>query len=121
VWFLEQPIERVETAHYLGVTLDTRRTWSELVKQMGKKATKRLNVLGPLLTRKSVLSVRRGVLIYRQLIVPSGRSLPAATSGSCKFYNPSAFELRLTHLGVLVTGKFTKIWRFHSSLTTSER
>jgi hypothetical protein len=46
--------------------------------------------------------------------------LPAAMSGSCKCYNPSVFTLQLTHLGTLVTGKFTRILGFHSSLTTSE-
>jgi hypothetical protein len=42
-------------------------------------------------------------------LVRSGRPLPAATSGSCKCYNPSVFAFRLTHLGTLVTGKFTRI------------
>jgi hypothetical protein len=53
--------------------------------------------------------------------VRSGGPLPTATSGSCKYYNPSVFALRLIHLGTLVTGKFTRIWGFHSSPTTSER
>jgi hypothetical protein len=52
--------------------------------------------------------------------VRSGGPLPKASSGNCKCYNPSVFELRLTHLGTLVTGKFTRIWGFHSSPTTSE-
>jgi hypothetical protein len=52
--------------------------------------------------------------------VRSAGPLPAATSGSCKWYNPSVFALRLTHLGTLVKGKFTRIWGFHSSPTTSE-
>jgi hypothetical protein len=52
--------------------------------------------------------------------VRSGGPLPAAMSESCKCYNPSVFALRLTHLGTLVTGKFTMIWGFHSSPTTSE-
>jgi hypothetical protein len=51
----------------------------------------------------------------------SGGPLLAATSRSCKFYNPSVFALRLTHLGMLVTGKFTRIWGFHSSPTASEQ
>jgi hypothetical protein len=46
--------------------------------------------------------------------------LPAPTSGSYKCYNPSVFALRLTHLGTLVTGKFSRIWGLHSSPTTSE-
>jgi hypothetical protein len=41
-------------------------------------------------------------------------------SKSCKFYVPSAFPLRLTHLGTLLTGKFTRIWGFHSSVTATE-
>jgi hypothetical protein len=52
--------------------------------------------------------------------VRSGGPLPAATSGSCKCYNPSVFALRLTHLGTVVTGKFTWVWGFHSSPTTLE-
>jgi hypothetical protein len=52
--------------------------------------------------------------------VRSGGPLPAATSGTCKFYNPSVSALRLTHLGTLVTGRFTRIWGFHSSPNTSE-
>jgi hypothetical protein len=52
--------------------------------------------------------------------VRSGGPLPAATSESYKCCNPSAFALRLTHLGTLVTGRFTRIWEFHSSPTTSE-
>jgi hypothetical protein len=52
--------------------------------------------------------------------VRSGSPLPAATSGSCKCYNSSVFALRLTYIGTLVTGKFTRIWgsilrRLHQS------
>jgi hypothetical protein len=38
--------------------------------QVRKKAARRLGVLGPLLNRKSGLSVRNGVLLYKQLIRP---------------------------------------------------
>jgi hypothetical protein len=37
---------------------------------MGKKAAQRLGVLGPLLNRRNGLSVRNGVLLYKQLIGP---------------------------------------------------
>jgi hypothetical protein len=60
----------VETARYLGVNLDTQLTWSAHVNQVGKKAAQRLGVLGPLLNRRSGLSVRNGVLLYKQLIRP---------------------------------------------------
>jgi hypothetical protein len=38
--------------------------------------------------------------------VRSGGPLPAATYGSCRYYNPSVFALRLTHLGTLATRGF---------------
>jgi hypothetical protein len=52
------------------VTLDTQLTWSAHVNQVGKKAAQRLGMLGPLLNRRSGLSVKNGVLFYKQLIRP---------------------------------------------------
>jgi hypothetical protein len=68
VQFLGEPIQWVETARYLGVTLDTQLTWSAQVNQAEKKADQRMGVLGPLLNRRSGLSIRNGVLLYKQLI-----------------------------------------------------
>jgi hypothetical protein len=51
-----------------GVTLDKRLTWSTHIEQVRKKTAQRMGMLGPLLNRKSVLSVRNGVLLYKQLI-----------------------------------------------------
>jgi hypothetical protein len=51
-----------------GVTLGTRLTWSPHIDQVRNKAAQRLGMLGPLLNRNSDLSVRNGVLLYRQLI-----------------------------------------------------
>jgi hypothetical protein len=65
-----KPIVWVDTAHYLGVTLDKRLTWSTHIDQVRKKASQRLGVLGPLLNRRSDLSTRNGVLLFRQLIRP---------------------------------------------------
>jgi hypothetical protein len=125
VQFLGEPIQWVETARYLWLFLDAQLTWSAHVNQVGKKAAQRLGMLGPLLNRRSGLSVRNGVLLYKQPIrrmqdyaCPIWRS--AATSGSCKCYNPSVFVLRLAHLCTLVTGRCMRIWGFHSSPTTSE-
>jgi hypothetical protein len=70
VQFFREPIQWVETARYLGVTLDTQLTWSAQVNRVGNKAAQRLGVLGPLLKRRSGLSVRSGVLLYKQLIRP---------------------------------------------------
>jgi hypothetical protein len=65
VQFLGEPIQWVETARYLGVTLDARLTWSAHINQVGKKAAQRLGVLGPLINRRSGLSVRNVVLLYK--------------------------------------------------------
>jgi hypothetical protein len=66
--FLEKPIQWVETTRYLGVNLDTQITCSRHVNQVRKKAAQWLGVLVPLLNRRSSLSVRYCVLLYKQLI-----------------------------------------------------
>jgi hypothetical protein len=68
VQFLGEPIQWVQTARYLGVTLDTRLTWSAQVNQVRTRAAQRLSVLGSLLKRRSGLTVRNSVLPYKQLI-----------------------------------------------------
>jgi hypothetical protein len=67
VQFFGKPIQWVETARYLWIILDSHLTWSSHVNQMGK-AAERLGVLSPLFDRKSGLSVRNSVLLYKQLI-----------------------------------------------------
>jgi hypothetical protein len=56
-----EPIQWVDTARYLGVTLDTRLTWSTHIDQARKKVAQRLGVLGLLLNRKCGLSIRIAV------------------------------------------------------------
>ena len=58
-----EPIQWVGTTRYLGVTLDKRLTWSPHIVQVRKKTAQRMGMLGPLLNRKSDLSVRNGVAI----------------------------------------------------------
>jgi hypothetical protein len=70
VQFLAQPIEWVDTARHLGVTLYSRLTWRPHIVQVRKKASQRLGVLGSLLNRRSGLSIRNGVLLYKQFIRP---------------------------------------------------
>jgi hypothetical protein len=70
VTLFEEPIQGVETTRYLGVTLDKRLTWSPHIDQVRKKTSQRKGMLGPLLIRKSDLSVRNGLLLYKQLIPP---------------------------------------------------
>jgi hypothetical protein len=64
-----EPNVWVDTARYLGVPLDKRLTWSTHIDLVRKKPSQRLRVLSPLLNR-SGLSIRNGVLLFRQLIRP---------------------------------------------------
>jgi len=64
------PIEWVYRTRYLGVTLDTRLTWKPHIDQVRKRTAQRMGMLGPHLNTKSDLSVRNGVLLYKQLIRP---------------------------------------------------
>jgi hypothetical protein len=79
-----EQIHWVQTAHYLGVTLDTRLTWSPHVNQLRRKTAQRLDMLGPLRKRRSFLSDRNGVLLYKQLIRPMmDYACPIWRSGAC--------------------------------------
>jgi len=63
------PIEWVDTTRHLGMTLETRLAWSSNIDQVRRRTAQRMGMLGPLLNR-SDLSVRNGVLLYKQLIRP---------------------------------------------------
>jgi hypothetical protein len=105
---------------YLGMTLDTQFTWSAHFKQIRKKSAQGYACLGPLLTRKVTCSSETvSCSASNSPPRPPGTPLPAM-SKSCKSYSPSAFPLLPTHLGTVVTGKFSSIWGFHSSPTASE-
>jgi hypothetical protein len=60
----------VATTLYLGVTLDRRLTWSPHIHQISRRTAQRMGLLGPLLNRRSELSIKNGVLLYKQLIRP---------------------------------------------------
>jgi len=70
VTLLGEPIEWVDTTRYLGVTLDKGLTLSPHIDQVRKKTAQRMGMLGPFLNSKSDLSIRNGVLLYKQLIRP---------------------------------------------------
>ena len=53
-----------------GVTLDTRLNRSPHIDQVRKRATQRTGMLGPFLNGQSDISVRNGVLLYKQLTHP---------------------------------------------------
>ena len=86
-----------------------------------------MGTLGPLLKRRSDLSIRNGDLLYKQFIRPkmdyvraNGGPPPALTSVGSRCYNPSGFALPRVHPSTLVAGIFTRICVFHHSPTKSE-
>ena len=65
-----EPIEWVDSTRYLGVTLGRRLNWSPHIDQIRKRTAQRIGMLCPLLNRRCDLSIRDGVLLYKQLIHP---------------------------------------------------
>jgi len=65
-----EPINWVDTIRYLGVTLDKRLTWSPHIEKLSRRTAQRIGLLGPLLNRRSDLSIRNGVLLYKQFLRP---------------------------------------------------
>jgi len=65
-----EPINWVDTIRYLGVTLAKRLTWSPHIEEVLRRTAQRMGLLGPLLNRRSDVSIRNGVLLYKQLFRP---------------------------------------------------
>jgi len=59
------PIQWVDTVRFLGVTLDSRLTWSPHIDQVRRRTAQRMGVLDPILNSKSDLSVSNGVLLIK--------------------------------------------------------
>jgi hypothetical protein len=94
-------IQSVETTRYLGITRDTRLTWSAHVNRVGRKG-----ILGPSLTggvvcpsETACCSTSSSSVPWWTTHVPSGGRLPTLTLINYNYCNPSVFELRLTHPG----------------------
>jgi hypothetical protein len=77
-----EPIHCVDTTWYLGMTLDTWLTLATYINQVRKKVAQRIGMLEPFLNR-SGLSIRNGVLLYKQLI----RSM---MDYACSIWRPTA-------------------------------
>ena len=74
--FLGEEIRWEETVKYPGVTLDRILTWSSHIDQVRRKASRRLEVLSPLLNKHSGLSIRNGLMLYRH----DGLRLPSVVT-----------------------------------------
>ena len=64
------PFQWVDTTRYLRVTLDKRHAWAPRMDPVRKEIAQTMGMLDPLLNRKSDFSVRKGVLLYKQIICP---------------------------------------------------
>jgi hypothetical protein len=117
-----KPIKWVDTNRYLGVTLDKRLTWSPHIEQVSRRTAQRMGLLGPLLKRRNELSVMNGVLLYNQLLRPlMDYACPVWRSAArTHFRRLQVLQSKCLRLGTSVTGKFTRIWEFRYSPTTSE-
>ena len=86
-----------------------------------------MGLLVPLLNRRSDLSIRNGVLLYKQRIrplmdyaCPAWRSDARTHVRRLHVLQSKCLRLVMGPLGTLVTGRFTRIWVFFFSPTTSE-
>ena len=111
----------------LGVTLDTQLTWSPHIDQARKRTAQRIGMLGPFLNRKSDLSVRNGVLLHKQLIHPlMDYACPVRSSTAhthvwrLQVLQSKCLCLATGAPGILVAGRYTRIWVFCFLPTTSE-
>jgi hypothetical protein len=119
-------IQSVDITHHLGATLDKRLTWSH-IGQVSRSPAQRMGLLGPLLDRRSELSVRNEVLLYKQLIrplidyaCPVWRSAARTHIRILQVLQPKCRRRLRAPLGTSVTGRFRRIWVFRYSSTTSE-
>ena len=79
-----EPVKWVDTTRYLEVTTDIRLNWSPHIDHVRKRAARRRGMLCLFLNRKSDLSVRNGVLRYKQLTRPMIYDVcPAWRSAAC--------------------------------------
>ena len=83
-------------------------------------------MLGSLLNRKSDLSVRNGILLYKHLILPMmDYACPACRSADRTHVRRlQVLQSKCLHLATgapwNVTGRYTRIWVFRCLPTTSE-
>ena len=88
------------------MTLDTRLTWSPHIDKVRKRTAQRMGMLDPLLNKKSDLSVRNGVLLYKHLIrplmdyaCPAWRSAARPHVQRLQVLNPGVFASLLVPIG----------------------
>jgi hypothetical protein len=99
------------------MTLDTWLTLATYINQVRKTVALRIGVLGSLLNKRSALSIRNRVLLYKQLIQLMMEGWRLTHIRKLQMLQ-SVFALLIMHLGELVTS--TRIWKFHFSATRTD-
>lgn len=66
----EETIPWTNEARYLGVTLDKTLSWQANITRLATKARSRLGILGPVLNRRSTLSIANGLTLYKSMVLP---------------------------------------------------
>jgi hypothetical protein len=121
VQLLGEPIQWVDTVCYLGFTLYSRLIWLPNIIQVGQKISQGLGLLGPLLNRRSGLSIRNGVLLYKQLILPMMDHICTKWRSATRIQVRARQVLQSMCLRIAARaywynekGKFARIWGFIS-------
>jgi hypothetical protein len=71
------PIKWVDTTRYLGVTLDKRLNWSDLIEKVSRRTAQSMGLMCPFLSRRSYLSIQeRSPAIHIGYQTPDGLIVP---------------------------------------------
>jgi hypothetical protein len=102
-------------------------TLSPHIDQVRKRTAQRMGLLGPLLNRKSELSIRNGVLLYKQLIrpvmdyaCPAWRSAASNRVWRLQVLQSECLRLVTGAPWYLSSRQIHEDWVFHCSSTASE-
>jgi len=114
-----EPIEWVDTTHYMGVTLDTRLTFSPHIDPVRRRTAQKMGMLGLPRNMKSDLSVRNGALLYKQLIrplmdyaCPAWRSAAHSLVRRLQMLQSKCLCLATGAPWYVITGRSMRIWAF---------
>jgi len=83
-------VQWFDTTRYLGVIPDTRLNCSPHIHQVKMKTAEWVGMLGPLLNRRSDLSIKNGVLLYEQLTLAHDELCVPRIEVRCPHSRPEA-------------------------------
>ena len=66
----DEAIPWVSEAKYLGIIMDKKLTWKSHIDSVETRARNRMGLLRPLVNKRSSLSIRNGLTLYKTIILP---------------------------------------------------